>query len=143
MKRTILIVENNDSRRDMFTNLLTLRGYEVVEAVNGTDGLILAASHEIDAAISKLNLAGMNGITFCRALRKQNAAVGRKLPVWIMASSQRAEMVKRALAAGAQGVLRTPRDVVALSKRFERAFQLHTTNPSRGRAIKGEGKKER
>lgn len=111
--------------RELLRHILSLRGFHVIAAASGRDALAVAAIHPITAALVDINMPGMNGIEFCRALREQDGRVGRQTPLWIMTGAYREGMSEAARAAGAQTVLRKPLKVAELCKRFERALQIH------------------
>jgi two-component system, cell cycle sensor histidine kinase and response regulator CckA len=60
---TILLVEDEDSVRQLVRETLSARGYQVVEAGNGEDGLAAAARHNgpIDLIITDVVMPGMDG----------------------------------------------------------------------------------
>ena len=127
MPQRLLIVDDDSEVRELLRHILSLRGFEVVTAASGREALSLAAINPFTAALVDLNMPGMNGIEFCRALREQDAAAGRQTPLWIMTGAYRESMSEAARAAGAQTVLRKPIKVAELCKRFERALQIHLT----------------
>jgi DNA-binding NtrC family response regulator len=70
---TVLLVEDEESVRQLVRETLTLKGYRVVEAENGEAGLAAAAQHKgkIDLVITDVVMPGMGG----RELVKQLAQV--------------------------------------------------------------------
>lgn len=108
MTRTILIVEDNDLFRGMLSSMLALRGYIVVVARRGAEGLSIAAAQRIDAALTDVDMPEMDGFEFCTQLCAQQKAAGRDIPVWIMTGVMRPALSKKAAAAGAVLVLRKP-----------------------------------
>jgi CheY-like chemotaxis protein len=125
MPQRLLIVDDDPEMRELLRHVLSLRGFEVVTAASGREALSLAAVSPVTAALVDLNMPGMNGIEFCRALHEQDGSSGRQTPVWIMTGAYREGMSETARAAGAQTVLRKPLKVAELCKRFERALQIH------------------
>jgi CheY-like chemotaxis protein len=121
--RTILIVEDNDLFRGMIRSLMTMRGYNVIVARNGPEGLALAAEHAIDGALTDIEMPEMNGYEFCRTLREQQQAAGRDVPVWIMSGVFRPALEKRAAEAGAILVLRKPFPIDEVCAQLEAEFQ--------------------
>jgi two-component system, chemotaxis family, chemotaxis protein CheY len=69
MKR-ILTVDDSASVRQMVSFTLRKAGYEVVEAVDGKDGLGKAGSEKFDLIITDLNMPNMDGIQMITAVRK-------------------------------------------------------------------------
>jgi two-component system cell cycle sensor histidine kinase/response regulator CckA len=60
---TVLLVEDEDSVRQLVRETLESRGYRVLEAANGTDALALAAAHSdpIHLVITDVVMPGLNG----------------------------------------------------------------------------------
>jgi DNA-binding response OmpR family regulator len=61
MSKTVLLVEDNDSVRELIRVLLETEGYEIVEAVDGRDGLTKAEVVRPDLMILDLMMPGLDG----------------------------------------------------------------------------------
>lgn len=129
MARTLLIVDDNDLFRGMLRSMLELRGYNLIVARNGVEGLAVAAAQSIDGALTDIDMPEMDGYEFCRQLRAQQAAIGRDVPVWIMSGVFRPALAKKAAAAGALLVLRKPFPVDEVCGHLEAEFQKRATLP--------------
>jgi CheY-like chemotaxis protein len=57
----ILLVEDNEMNRDMLSRRLIRKGYEVVIAVDGAQGLALARSEAPDLILMDMSLPVING----------------------------------------------------------------------------------
>jgi CheY-like chemotaxis protein len=125
MPQTLLIVDDDSEMRELLRHILSLRGFHVLTAPSGRAALALALTTVVSAALVDINMPGMNGIEFCRALHAQDSVSGRQTPIWIMTGAYREGMMEAARAAGAQTVLGKPLKVAELCKRFERALQIH------------------
>lgn len=123
MPRTILIIDDNDAFRGMLRTVLEARGYQIVVARSGPEGLTLGAQQPIDAALVDVEMAGMDGFEFCRQFAEQNQAAGREVPMWIMTGVLRPGLTKKAAAVGALVVLRKPLDIEQTCVQFEREFR--------------------
>lgn len=130
MAHTILIVEDNDTFRGMLGSLIALRGYQVIVARNGAEGLAMAAAQAFDGALVDVEMPGMNGFEFCRQLRAQRGAVGQDVPVWIMTGVFRPALNKRANEAGARLVLRKPFHVAEFIAACEQEFRSRAAGPA-------------
>jgi two-component system cell cycle response regulator DivK len=75
----ILIVEDNEMNRDMLSRRLERRGFAVVWAGNGQDGLEAARAQRPDLVLMDLSLPEMDGLEVTRRM-KADAAVAR-IPV--------------------------------------------------------------
>ena len=117
--RTLLVIDDNASVRESLRFLFLRRGYEVLLAENGVEGLALATQHQVDAAMVDVNMPGVNGIEVCRALREKAAATGRNIAVWMMTGARTPDVTKRALEAGALALLGKPFDFAELFKHID------------------------
>lgn len=70
MAQRILVIEDQAQQRGLVRLVLTHAGYEVVTAVSADDGLNIAASIRIDAALVDFFLPDQNGIELTENLRK-------------------------------------------------------------------------
>ena len=66
----VLVVEDDEGIREMLKYNLSAAGFSVQEAGDGAVGLRTARTAKPDLILLDLMLPGMNGIDFCRALRK-------------------------------------------------------------------------
>src|SRR3954469_920136 len=57
----ILLVEDNEMNRDMLARRLTRKGYEVVMAVDGRQGVNIASSEKPDLILMDMSLPEING----------------------------------------------------------------------------------
>ena len=65
----ILLVEDNEMNRDMLARRLARRGYEVVTAVDGTEGMAMARSVEPDLILMDMSLPTVDGWEAARRLK--------------------------------------------------------------------------
>lgn len=70
MKKTILIVEDEDILREIVKDYLLNEGYEVLEAVNGNEALVKFEEHEVHLIILDIMLPELDGWSVCRRIRK-------------------------------------------------------------------------
>jgi two-component system, cell cycle response regulator DivK len=94
----ILLVEDNELNRDMLSRRLARRGYEVEIAVDGIDGLRMAAAVSPDLILLDLSLPEMDGWEVLRQL-KQDAGM-KKIPVVALTAHALVTDRTRALEAG-------------------------------------------
>jgi len=75
----ILLVEDNEMNRDMLSRRLQRRGYEVIIAVDGQQGLALAQAELPDLILMDMSLPLIDGWEATRTLK--GAVETRKIPV--------------------------------------------------------------
>lgn len=93
MAKTILIVDDSISLRQVVKIALTDAGYDVIEAGNGQEGLQRLDGRKIHLIVSDVNMPIMDGITFLKNV-KQNAAY--KFTPVIMLTTESGDDKKRA-----------------------------------------------
>ena len=107
MKR-ILTVDDSASVRQMVSFTLRKAGYEVVEAVDGKDGLDKAGSAKFDMIITDLNMPNMDGIQMIAAVRKLPGAAF--VPILMLTTESQAGKKDEGRKAGATGWIVKPFD---------------------------------
>jgi len=71
IKNRVLVVDDDESIRELFTLLLRKEGYEVTAAENGFDGLLKLKLLVPDVIISDLNMPKMSGFEFLSVVRRR------------------------------------------------------------------------
>ncbi len=67
----LLLVEDDQTLRETLVYNLTHEGYQVIEASTGVDALNLAREHKPDLVLLDIMLPELDGLTVCRALRRE------------------------------------------------------------------------
>ena len=106
MSKTILIVDDSSSLRQVVNIALTRAGYEVIEAVDGMDGLTKLDGRKINLIVSDVNMPRMDGITFLTNV-KQNARYKFTPVIMLTTESQDAKKAE-GKAAGARAWITKP-----------------------------------
>jgi CheY-like chemotaxis protein len=94
----ILYVEDNEDNLYMLSNRLTRRGYEVVLARNGEQGIAMAATEAPALILMDLSLPVMDGWEATRRLKAE--ALTRNIPVIALSAHAMAGDREKAIAAG-------------------------------------------
>jgi len=105
MKR-ILTVDDSASVRQMVSFTLRKADYEVVEAVDGKDGLAKVSSGKFDLIITDLNMPNMDGIQMMTAVRKLPGY--SFIPILMLTTESQAEKKDAGRKAGATGWIVKP-----------------------------------
>jgi len=108
MAKTILAVDDSSSLRQMVAFSLKAAGYQVVEAVDGQDGLDKARQQTVDLVLTDQNMPKMDGLTLIKSLRGLPAYA--KVPILMLTTESSDEMKSKGRAAGANGWLVKPFD---------------------------------
>ena len=94
----ILIVEDNEMNRDMLSRRLERRGFAIVMAVDGQQGVDLARSERPDLILMDMSLPVMDGWTATQTI-KADAELA-KIPVIALTAHAMAGDREKAMAAG-------------------------------------------
>ncbi|MES2207987.1 MAG: response regulator [Pseudomonadota bacterium] len=70
MAKTILIVDDSASLRQVVSIALKGAGYDVLEACDGKDAIAKLTGQKIHLIISDVNMPNMDGITFVKAVKQ-------------------------------------------------------------------------
>lgn len=70
MKKTILVVEDEDRMRKLIRDYLKIEDFNVVEATNGTDALLEFTGNKIDLIILDVMMPNLDGFSVCKTIRK-------------------------------------------------------------------------
>lgn len=106
MAKTVLTVDDSPSIRRMISMTLRDAGYEVIEAVDGQDGLEKATSRVMDAIITDQNMPNLDGLGFIRALRRHPN--GQGVPIVVLSTDSEDALKQQAREAGALGWMVKP-----------------------------------
>ncbi len=108
MGKVVLTVDDSASIRQMVAFTLKSAGYDVVEAVDGEDGLAKARSRVADLVLTDQNMPKMDGLSLIKALRALPDY--RSKPILMLTTESSDAMKSAGRAAGATGWLVKPFD---------------------------------
>ncbi len=108
MAKTILAVDDSGSLRQMVAFSLQAAGYNVVQAVDGQDGLDKAKEKTVDLVLTDQNMPVMDGLTLIKNLR--DLATYQRVPILMLTTESSDEMKAKGKAVGANGWLVKPFD---------------------------------
>jgi two-component system cell cycle response regulator DivK len=94
----ILLIEDNEMNRDMLSRRLLKRGYEVVVAVDGQEGVAKARAEAPALVLMDMSLPVLDGWEATRALRADPAT--RSIPIIALTAHAMAGDREKALAVG-------------------------------------------
>ena len=112
MAKTVLTVDDSSSIRQMVALTLKGAGYQVVEAVDGQDGLDKAKSAKVDLVLTDQNMPRMDGLTLVKSLRATPQY--STTPILLLTTESGDAMKAQGKAAGATGWLVKPFDPARL-----------------------------
>lgn len=112
MAKTIMVVDDSSSMRQMVAFTLTSAGHAVVEAADGAEALAKCGEQKIDLFVTDLNMPNVDGIQLTRQLRA--AALYRFTPIVLLTTESQQEKKIEGKAAGATGWIVKPFQVEQL-----------------------------
>jgi two-component system chemotaxis response regulator CheY len=104
--KTIMIVDDSISMRQVVAIALTGAGYDVIEGSDGNDALAKLSGQKVHLIISDVNMPGMDGLTFVRAVKEHPSY--KFTPVMMLTTEYTEEKKKAGQAAGARAWLVKP-----------------------------------
>ena len=114
----ILLVEDNEMNRDMLSRRLLRRGYEVVIAVDGQQGVDLAGSEQPAVILMDMSLPVIDGWEATRRVKAGDTT--KHIPVIALTAHAMAGDREQALAAGCDDYDTKPIDLVRLLPKIEK-----------------------
>jgi CheY-like chemotaxis protein len=113
----ILLVEDNEMNRDMLSRRLHRKGYSVVAAHDGEQGLLLARSEMPDLILMDISLPLMDGLEVTRALKSDQAT--RHIPIIALTAHALVTDRDKAFEAGCDDYDTKPVEFGRLSEKIE------------------------
>ncbi len=127
MNKKILLIEDDDFIREMYTSELTKNGFEVSACPNGEKGLETLKMNQFDLLLLDIMLPGINGLEVLKQLRQDPKT--KELKVILLTNLGQETIIKQGFALGIIGFLiksaYNPDQIINEIKGF-----LDGTNPS-------------
>ncbi len=117
----ILVVEDNEMNRDMLTRRLQRRGYEVVIAVDGAEGLAVAQSESPALVLMDISLPVLDGWEATRRLKM--APETKSIPVIALTAHAMSGDRERCIEAGCDDFDTKPVEIARLVGKIEALLQ--------------------
>ncbi len=118
--KKILVVDDEDSVREIYRHEFLNSGYTVVVAADGEEGLLKAGEETPDMILLDIMLPKMSGIEVLRAIKENQLT--KKIPVLLLTNLGEETIIKEGFELGADGYLLkvsyTPSQVVEEVKKF-------------------------
>ena len=99
-KPIVLIVDDTDSIREMYTDAFALAGFEVVVAKDGEEGVHLALQHHPDVILMDIEMPGIDGHAAVNKIRRD--AWGKKAKIVYLTNKSDAENIVHAVEQGSE-----------------------------------------
>ncbi len=119
MKKTILVIEDDEDSQRIMRDLLTSAGYEVIEAVTGQEGVTAAETHRPKLILMDIQLPDFDGYEATRRIRA-NTSLGA-IPINAVTSYALSGDDVKAFEAGCNAYVTkpfSPRELLAKIREF-------------------------
>jgi CheY-like chemotaxis protein len=117
--KLILLVEDNEDNRIVYSTILKHFGYEVSEALNGEEGIAKARTQQPDLVLMDISIPVIDGWEATQVLKHDPAT--KHIPIIALTAHALASDREKAMEVGCDGYLAKPcepRAVVAEVQRF-------------------------
>jgi two-component system cell cycle response regulator DivK len=125
----VLLVEDNEDNRTIYSTVLRYLGYQVIEAVDGLQAIALARSERPDIVLMDISIPGIDGWEATRVLREDPAT--RAIPIVALTAHALADDRERAAKAGFTSYLAKPIEPNAVVAEVRRLIGPAGTPPTR------------
>lgn len=120
MSLSILLVDDESKMRLLLSDILEMEGYTVSEAADGATGLQQFNMVQPDLVLLDITMPNGDGLWVLKAIRQQNSVVG----VLMVSGLQQNQMVRQAMASGADGYLPKPFRLQDLYQEIQRVSMI-------------------
>lgn len=114
MGNNILYIEDNPDNMMLVRRILQSGKYNLLEARNGLQGLLMADSGEIDLVLLDVNLPDMDGYEVARRLRASPKASVAQLPIIVLTANAMKGDAQKALDSGCNVYMAKPINIFEL-----------------------------
>jgi len=108
MAKTVLIIDDSDSMRQVVNIVLGGVGYEVIEACDGPEALLMLDGRKVHLIICDVSMPRMDGITLVKNIRQLPAY--KFTPIVMLTTETRKDKKLEGKAAGVKAWLVKPFD---------------------------------
>jgi signal transduction histidine kinase/ActR/RegA family two-component response regulator len=130
-RRKILVIDDNRDNRAILVSLLATLGFEVAEAVDGTDGLRQAEAFRPDLILLDLIMPELSGLDVVRQIRQSSTL--KEIVVIAVSASAFGVTRQQSLAAGCNDFLAKPVDIALVLDMLQHFLRLTWVYDEAGR----------
>ena len=118
----ILVVDDNETNRDILVTRLEAHGYQTLQAADGEEALREVTQHRPDVVLLDVMMPNLDGLEACRRLKSDRAVAFT--PVILVTAKAATQDIVAGLDAGADEYLTKPVDQAALVARVRSALRI-------------------
>jgi DNA-binding response OmpR family regulator len=103
--KTILIIEDDNALRNVLTEKLSAEGFNIIQAVNGEEGLEVALREHPALILLDILMPKLDGLSMLTKMRGGDDPWAKHVPVMVLTNSTDAQTIYRATNLGASDFL--------------------------------------
>jgi len=131
-KKRILYVEDNPQNKRLVNKVLTAKGYQVLEAEDGLQGVDMALTERHDLILMDINIPGVDGM---EATARLKASDVKYIPIIALTANAMRGDRERIMAAGCDEYLQKPLSNALLLETVQRFIGLPTVEMPQASAL--------
>ncbi len=115
----ILAIDDNEDILSLLKTVLTSKGHDFTQALNGKDGVKLIEEQNFDAILLDLAMPEFSGMDVIESLKKSNKLKDQKIVIFTASSATDIEINELLQNEGVSTCIRKPVDIKILIKKIE------------------------
>jgi len=139
-EHTLLVVDDDESNRDMLARRLAVKGYRALVAASGEEALGMVDRESVDLVLLDVMMPGLDGLEVLRALRKSHTLA--ELPVVMVTAKSDSADVVAALEGGANDFITKPIDFPVALARIQAHLRVREASRLAGSATPKPARKQ-
>jgi two-component system cell cycle response regulator DivK len=108
MTYNILCIDDNEDNMTLVQRALEFRGYRLLKAMRGMDGIAIAETEQVDLILLDINLPDLNGHEVARRLRSSGNGMLKRIPIIAVTANALEGDAQKALDAGCDVYMSKP-----------------------------------
>ncbi len=120
MQGRLLVVDDNEMNRDMLSRRLERKGFDVMVAVDGRQGVDVAKAERPDLVLMDIQLPGMDGLEATKRIR--DLEEGKEIPIVALTSYAMTGDREKVLSVGCTGYIEKPINADTFISEIEKYF---------------------
>lgn len=122
----ILVVDDKQVNRNLLRQMLTRKGYEVLEAADGSEAIDVVQESDIDIVLMDIMMPGMNGYESAQKIKELSQ--DNYIPVIYVTALRAEESLSTALAAGGDDFISKPVNFAVLESKIKAHARIRELN---------------
>jgi CheY-like chemotaxis protein len=123
MTYNILYIEDNEDNMTLVQRAMEFRGYRLLKAMRGLDGIAIAETEHVDLILLDINLPDLDGHEVARRLRSSGKSELARIPIIAVTANALLGDARKALDAGCDVYMSKPINIRELWARVEAFIQ--------------------